>query len=148
MQRNIVPKKKSYERPREILVETLREILVGAQILRLLHKNRNWSNSSPSSGLRVERSLDKKIARQKHGNLNQGNRLYGIFSAVQDSSISDLVTDPLTTMTTMTAMKKKIHAQENGSRGTNFAKFLTSNFLKGLTYNALATKRREQTNAI
>ena len=87
MQRNIVPKKKSYERPTEILVETLREILVGAQILRLLHKNRNWSNSSPSSELRVARSLDKKIA-----------------------------------------------------------KFLSSNFLiKGLTYNALATKRREQT---
>ena len=115
MQRNIVPKKKSYERPTEILVETLREILVGAQILRLLHKNRNWSNSSPSSGLRVERSLDKKIARQKHGNLNQGNRLYGIFSAVQDSSISDLVTDPLTTMTTMTAMKKKFTPKKMGA---------------------------------
>ena len=60
-QRYIVLKKKSYQRPREILVETLREILVGAQILRLLHKNRNWSNSSPSSGLRIARSLDKKL---------------------------------------------------------------------------------------
>ena len=31
----------------------------------------------------------------------------------------------------------KIHAQENGSRGTHFAKFLISYFLKGLTYSAL-----------
>ena len=30
-----------------------------------------------------------------------------------------------------------IHAQENGSRGAHFAKFLISNFLKGLTYSAM-----------
>ena len=30
-----------------------------------------------------------------------------------------------------------IQAQENGSRGTHFAKFLISNFLKGLTYSAV-----------
>ena len=106
-------KKKSYERPREILVETLREILVGAQILRLLHKNRNWSNSSPSSGLRIARSLDKKLEKQKHGKLKQENRLYGIVLAVQNSSIGNLVTDSvtgvtfdfaMTTMTTLTTM--------------------------------------------
>ena len=32
---------------------------------------------------------------------------------------------------------KTIHAQENGRRGTHFAKSLNSNFLKGLTYSAL-----------
>ena len=34
-------------------------------------------------------------------------------------------------------LSETIHAQENGSRGTHFAKFLISNFLKGLTYSAL-----------
>ena len=33
-------------------------------------------------------------------------------------------------------LSETIHAQENGSRGTHFAKFLISNFLKGLTYSA------------
>ena len=32
---------------------------------------------------------------------------------------------------------EKVQVQENGSRGTHFAKFLISNFLKGLTYSAL-----------
>ena len=31
-----------------------------------------------------------------------------------------------------------IQAQENGSRGTHFVKFLISNFLKGLTYSAMS----------
>ena len=31
-------------------------------------------------------------------------------------------------------LSKTIHAQEKGSRGTNFAKFSISNFLSGLTY--------------
>ena len=35
-------------------------------------------------------------------------------------------------------LSETIHAQENGSRGTHFAKFLISNFLKGLTYSALS----------
>ena len=34
-------------------------------------------------------------------------------------------------------LSETIHAKENGSRGTHFAKFLISNFLKGLTYSAL-----------
>ena len=34
-------------------------------------------------------------------------------------------------------LSETIHAQENGSRGTHFAKFLISNFLKGLAYSAL-----------
>ena len=34
-------------------------------------------------------------------------------------------------------LSETIHAQENGSRGTHFAKSLNSNFLKGLTYSAL-----------
>ena len=34
-------------------------------------------------------------------------------------------------------LSETIHAQENGSRGTHFAKFLISNFLKSLTYSAL-----------
>ena len=34
-------------------------------------------------------------------------------------------------------LSETIHAQENGSRGTYFAKTLISNFLKGLTYSAL-----------
>ena len=34
-------------------------------------------------------------------------------------------------------LSETIYAQENGSRGTHFAKFLISNFLKGLTYSAL-----------
>ena len=34
-------------------------------------------------------------------------------------------------------LSETIQAQENGSRGTSFAKFLISNFLKGLTYSAL-----------
>ena len=36
-------------------------------------------------------------------------------------------------------LSETIHAQGNGSRGTYFAKFLISNFLKGLTYSALAS---------
>ena len=32
-------------------------------------------------------------------------------------------------------LSENIHDQENGSRGTHFAKFLISNFLKGLTYS-------------
>ena len=35
-------------------------------------------------------------------------------------------------------LSETIQAQENGSRGTHFAKFLISNFPKGLTYSALA----------
>ena len=35
-------------------------------------------------------------------------------------------------------LSETIHAQENGSRGTHFAKFLISNFLKSLTYSALS----------
>ena len=34
-------------------------------------------------------------------------------------------------------LSETIHVQENGSRGTHFAKFLISNFLKGLTYSAV-----------
>ena len=34
-------------------------------------------------------------------------------------------------------LSETIQAQENGSGGTHFAKFLISNFLKGLTYSAL-----------
>ena len=35
-------------------------------------------------------------------------------------------------------LSETIHAQENGSRGPHFAKSLNSNFLKGLTYSAMA----------
>ena len=35
-------------------------------------------------------------------------------------------------------LSETIHAKENGSRGCHFAKFLISNFLKGLTYSALS----------
>ena len=35
-------------------------------------------------------------------------------------------------------LSETIQAQENGSRGTHVAKFLISNFLKGLTYSAMA----------
>ena len=34
-----------------------------------------------------------------------------------------------------------IHAQQNGSRGTHFAKFLISKFSKGLTYSAMLLKK-------
>ena len=34
-------------------------------------------------------------------------------------------------------LSETIQAQENGSRGTHFAKFLISNFPKGLTYSAV-----------
>ena len=34
-------------------------------------------------------------------------------------------------------LSETIHTQENGSRGTHFAKFFISNFPKGLTYSAL-----------
>ena len=34
-------------------------------------------------------------------------------------------------------LSETIYAQENGSRGTHFAKFLISNFLQGLTYSAM-----------
>ena len=34
-------------------------------------------------------------------------------------------------------LSETIHAQENGSRGTHFAKSLISNFLKGLSYSAM-----------
>ena len=34
-------------------------------------------------------------------------------------------------------LSETIQAQENGSRGTHFAKFLISNFLKGLNYSAV-----------
>ena len=34
-------------------------------------------------------------------------------------------------------LSETIQAQENGSRGTHFAKFLISNFPKGLTYSAM-----------
>ena len=34
-------------------------------------------------------------------------------------------------------LSETIHPQENRSRGTHFAKFLISNFLKGLTYSAM-----------
>ena len=37
-------------------------------------------------------------------------------------------------------LSETIQAQENGRRGTHFAKFLISNFLKGLTYSAMASK--------
>ena len=36
-------------------------------------------------------------------------------------------------------LSETIYAQENGSRGTHFAKFLISNFLKGLTYSIYIT---------
>ena len=34
-------------------------------------------------------------------------------------------------------ISETIHAKENGSRGTHFAKFLISNFLMGFTYSAM-----------
>ena len=34
-------------------------------------------------------------------------------------------------------LSETIHAQENGSRVTHFAKFLISNFLQGLIYSAM-----------
>ena len=34
-------------------------------------------------------------------------------------------------------LSETIHAHENGSRGTHFAKFLISYFLKSLTYSAV-----------
>ena len=34
-------------------------------------------------------------------------------------------------------LSETIQAQENESKGTHFAKFLISNFLKGLTYSAM-----------
>ena len=40
-------------------------------------------------------------------------------------------------MTAWYFLSETIHAKENGSRGTHFAKFLISNFLKSLTYSAL-----------
>ena len=41
-----------------------------------------------------------------------------------------------------------IHAQDNGSRGTHFAKFSISNFLKGLTDSAMGAKHQEEYMAI
>ena len=41
-------------------------------------------------------------------------------------------------------LSKTIHAQENVSRGTHFAKFLISNSLKGLTYTAVFIKKQFQ----
>ena len=38
-------------------------------------------------------------------------------------------------------LSETIQAQENGRRGTHFAKFLISNFLKGLTYSAVGVSR-------
>ena len=38
-------------------------------------------------------------------------------------------------------LSETIHAQENGSRGTHFAKLLSSKFLKGLTYSAMLQLR-------
>ena len=38
-------------------------------------------------------------------------------------------------------LSETIHAQENGSWGTHFAKSLVSNFLKGLTYSALSDNK-------
>ena len=34
-------------------------------------------------------------------------------------------------------LSETIHAQENGSKGTHFVKFLISNFPKSLTYSAM-----------
>ena len=39
-------------------------------------------------------------------------------------------------------LSETIHAQENGSRGPHFAKSLNSNFLKGLTYSAMAIPQK------
>ena len=41
-------------------------------------------------------------------------------------------------------LSETIHAQENGSTGTHFAKFLISNFPKGLTYSALMVPQTRQ----
>ena len=41
-------------------------------------------------------------------------------------------------------LSETIHAQENGSRGPHFAKSLNSNFLKGLTYSAMAVCNRHK----
>ena len=40
-------------------------------------------------------------------------------------------------------LSETIHAQENGSWGTHFAKSLNSNFLKGLTHSALNVFRKK-----
>ena len=39
-------------------------------------------------------------------------------------------------------LSETIDAQENGSRGTHFAKFLISNFLQGLTYSGTESVTR------
>ena len=39
-------------------------------------------------------------------------------------------------------LSETIQAQENGSRGTHFAKFLISNFPKGLPYSALKQENK------
>ena len=43
-------------------------------------------------------------------------------------------------------LSETIHAQENGSRDTHFAKFLISDFLMGLTYSALSHSPKKITN--
>ena len=45
-------------------------------------------------------------------------------------------------------LSETIHAQENGSRGPHFAKSLNSNFLKGLTYSAMAGGSRRAGRAL
>ena len=39
-------------------------------------------------------------------------------------------------------LSETIHAQQNGRRGTHFAKFLNSKFLKGLTYSAMSSRTK------
>ena len=47
------------------------------------------------------------------------------------------VSQPIAARVSNISYLKQFTPPENGSRGTHFAKFLISNFIKGLTYSAL-----------
>ena len=47
------------------------------------------------------------------------------------------VSQPMAAQFSNISYLKQFTPPENGSRGTHFAKFLISNFIKGLTYSAL-----------
>ena len=72
--------------------------------------------------------------------MNCGKKNKQIFSSIFQARISNIL---------KYLLSETSQAQENGSGGTNFAKFLISNFLKSLTYSALVylfKERRDEIN--
>ena len=106
-------------------------------VLCLWPKNwKGWSDNIETFHKRKSGVLEKNPRKRKsyHGSPSCSNWA----SCNLTNHIAALrVSQPMAAWVLKYFLSETIDAQENGSRGTHFAKFLISDFLRGLTYSAV-----------